>query len=511
MRRTRVTKRMTVLATAGLAAGALWVVPQVSSPAQAAPATSITPKMQAPPEARSLSKAFSGVARALRPSVVRLDIEAEGPRVAANRERRNDPRFRGEPDLREFFERFFDFDGSPQPGPGRGTGSGFLIDTQGNIVTNSHVISGASKVTVVFSDGSELPARVVGKDELTDVAVVRLEKPPQGLVAARLGNSDEVEIGEWVLAVGSPLAMDQTVTAGIISSKGRLGKNPSMRMSGLKVRDYIQTDAKINPGNSGGPLVNLEGEVIGVNTLINTGPGGAYGFAIPVNQVRTVAETLIRDGRMRYSYLGIHMDNLRGADGSVRERMPASAPKDAVLVARVNLNSPAAKAGLRPGDVITRIDDRSVETPVDISDYVTSKPIGSRVTLAVFRDGKPVTMQVTLEEFPDESRAGPTAQGGGGGDVQKEGIGVHLQDLTPDIGRFLNVPQGTRGAIVTEVVPGSRAEQAGLRAEDIILEVNRKPVGSAAEVVGALKANASAPQMLRIRRGDATRIVTVPR
>jgi serine protease Do len=508
MRRNRVARRVLTLASAGLAAGTLWVVPRAGSVSQAAPPAAVTPKMQAPPEARALSKAFSGVARALRPSVVRLDVESEGPRVAANRERRGDPRGRGgEPDLREFFERFFDFDGSPQPGPGRGTGSGFLIDTQGNIVTNSHVVAGASKVTAVFSDGSEQPARVIGKDDLTDVAVVRLEKPPSGLVAARLGNSDQVEIGEWVLAVGSPLAMDQTVTAGIISSKGRLGKNPSMRMSGAKVREYIQTDAKINPGNSGGPLVNLEGEVIGVNTLINTGPGGAYGFAIPMNQVRSVAETLIKDGRMRYSYLGIHMDQLSGADNAVRERLPSNAPKDAVLVARVNVPSPASKAGLRAGDVITRIDDHKVENPVDISDYVTSKPIGSRVTLALYRDGKPVTMQVTLEEFPDESR-GPTASGG---DIQKEGIGVHLQDLTPDIGRFLNLPQGTRGAIVTEVVPGSRADQAGLRAEDVILEVNRRPVQSATDVVSALKASPNGPQLLRVRRGDTTRIVTIPK
>jgi serine protease Do len=512
MRRIRVAKRVgsrftgraRTLATVGLATGALWLVPQVGSRGQAAPAA-VTPKMQAPPEARALSKAFSGVAKALRPSVVRLDVEAENPRVATNRERRNDPRFRGEPDLREFFERFFDFEGSPQPGPGRGTGSGFLLDTQGNIVTNSHVVSGAAKLTVVFSDGSELPARLIGKDDLTDVAVVRLEKAPPSLVAARLGNSDQVEIGEWVLAVGSPLAMDQTVTAGIISSKGRLGKNPSMRMSGQKVREYIQTDAKINPGNSGGPLVNLEGEVIGVNTLINTGPGGAYGFAIPINQVRSVAETLIKDGRMRYSYLGIHMDQL-SADSSARDRLPASAPKEAVLVARVNMPSPAAKAGLRAGDVITRIDDHKVENPVDISDYVTSKPIGSRVTLALLRDGKPLTMQVTLEEFPDESRVASAP----GGDVQKEGIGVQLQDLTPDIGRFLNLPQNTKGAIVTEVLPGSRADKAGLRAHDVIIEVNRRAVDSASDAVSALRGNPGAAQLLKIRRGDATRIVTVP-
>jgi serine protease Do len=496
-------KRVAMLATAGLAAGALWVVPQEGS-GQAAPPAAVTPKMQAPPEARSLSRAFSGVAKALRPSVVRLDIEAEGSRVAADRGRRGDPRGRGEPDLRDFFERFFDFDGLPQPGPGRGTGSGFLIDTQGNIVTNNHVIENASKVNVVFSDGTELPARVVGKDDLTDVAVVRLEKPPANLVAARLGNSDSVEIGEWVLAVGSPLAMDQTVTAGIISSKGRLGKNQNMRMSGAKVREYIQTDAKINPGNSGGPLVNLEGEVIGVNTLINTGPGGAYGFAIPINQVRTVAETLIKSGRMRYAYLGIVMEDLNRADSNLKERLPASTPKDAVLVAQVPPNSPAGKAGVRPGDVITKIDDRKVQDSGDISEYVTSKPIGTAVTLAYYRDGKPGTLKVVLGEFPTKSDA--VAEGDG----RTDAIGVHLQDVTPDIGRFLQLPQGTSGALIAEVVPGSRAARAGLREEDVIIEVNRKPVNSAAEAVAALRADGSGSVVLRVRRGGATRFVTVP-
>jgi serine protease Do len=487
-----------MLATAGLAAGALWVVPNVGS-GQAAPPAAVTPKMQAPPEAKAMSRAFSGVAKALRPSVVRLDVEAQGPRVAANRGRGGGGR--NEPDLRDFFERFFDFDGMPQPGPGRGTGSGFLIDTQGNIVTNSHVIENATKLTVVFSDGSELPAKVIGKDSQTDVAVVRLEKPPGNLVAARLGNSDDVEIGEWVLAVGSPLAMDQTVTAGIISSKGRLGRNPNMQMSGAKVREYIQTDAKINPGNSGGPLVNLEGEVIGVNTLINTGPGGAYGFAIPINQVRNVAEALIKTGRMRYPYLGIVMEDLNRANNDVKERLPANTPKDAVLVSQVPSDGPAYKAGIRAGDVITKIDDRKVQAPSDIADYVTSKSIGARVTLAYYRDGKPSTMQVTLGELPS---------GRDGNIEQDEPIGVQLQDLSPDIARFLNLPGGTQGALISEVLPDSRAARAGLQPEDVILDVDRKPVRSASEAVAALRANPKGAHVLRIRRGGATRFVTVP-
>jgi serine protease Do len=503
MRRTRVA----ILATTGFAAaGALWLVPPAISTGEAAPPAAVTPKMQAPAEARALSKAFSGVARALRPSVVRLDVESDGPRVATNRERRGD-RFRGDPDLRDFFERFFDFDGVPNQGPGRGTGSGFVMDSQGNIITNSHVIAGASKVTVILSDGSKLPARVIGKDELTDVAVVRLDSVRQGLVAARLGNSDQAEIGEWVLAVGSPLAMDQTVTAGIISGKGKLGKNPTlgMTMFGGKVREYLQTDAKINPGNSGGPLVNLEGEVIGVNTLINTGPGGAYGFAIPINQVRTVAESLIKDGRMRYAYLGIQMESLSEVEGPARDALPKNAPPAAVLVAEVTPGSPASRAGVRAGDIITRIDERKVEGPADISEHVTSKAIGTAVTLEYLRDGQSRNVKVTLGEFPTKSdgEVGQT-------EVQKEQIGVELQNLTPDIARFLNLPEGTQGVLITEVLPGSRAARAGLRAEDVILEVNRKEVRSPEEAITALRANGSGAQVLKIRRAGTTRFVTVP-
>jgi serine protease Do len=245
--------------------------------------------------------------------------------------------------------------------------------------------------------------------------------------------------------------------------------------------------------------------VIGVNTLINTGPGGAYGFAIPINQVRNVAETLIKDGRMRYAYLGIQMDFLRGADSAVKDKLPSSAPKEAVLVAQVTPGSPAARAGVRPGDVITKIDERQVEVPQDLSEYVSTKPIGSAVTLAYFRDGRPGTVKVTLGEFPSSSELAAAES-----DVRKEDIGVSLQDLTPEIGRFLELPPGTRGAIVAEVVPGSRAARGGLREEDVILEVNRKPVQSAAEAAAALKADPAAAQVLRVRRGGATRFVTVP-
>ena len=207
----------------------------------------------------------------------------------------------------------------PEPGPAHGVGSGFIIGTNGDIITNRHVVQGATKVTVTMNDGKEYRAQVVGKDAQTDVAVVRLEKPPANLVVARLGDSDKLEVGEWVVAVGSPLGLEQTVTAGIVSGKGRPGRH--VQMSGKRVRGYIQTDAKINPGNSGGPLVNLEGEVVGVNTLIQVGAGGAYGFAIPVNEVRRVAQLLVKEGRVRYPYLGLLLTDVKDLDDAQKAKL----------------------------------------------------------------------------------------------------------------------------------------------------------------------------------------------
>jgi serine protease Do len=491
--------------TVAVAASVVWGLGVLLGRPAGTAAAPVTPKMQAPPEAKTMSRAFSSVAKALRPSVVRLEVEIDEPKVAKNR---SGAKVR--PDMRDFFERFFEGEGGPpfgqQPNPGRGTGSGVLLDGAGNILTNSHVVQKATKLTVEMSDGRELTAKLVGYDEQTDVAVVRLEKPPADLVAARIGDSGKVEIGEWVLAVGSPLGMDQTVTAGIISSRGRLtGKNPTMRMSGDKVRDYIQTDAKINPGNSGGPLVNLEGEVIGINTLINTGPGGAYGFAIPINQAKHVAEALIKDGRIRYAFLGVSVKDLRNLPIAEKPKLPPDAPKDAALVALVTPNSPAAKAGLRAGDLITKIDAQTIEGTYDVVQYVSSKPIGSKVTVAYLREGRPATMQVVLGELPSNEELAL-----GQADVQKDVVGVHLQDLNPDIAKFLSLPDGTRGAVITDIEPGSRAAKAGLAAEDVILEVNRKPVSSASETAAAFRATPGSALILKVRRGAATRLVTVP-
>ena len=389
--------------------------------AAAAGPAAVTPKTEAPNEAKALSRAFSYVAKALarRSSASRSRWRARqaGACTAAAFRRRAG---RGDDDnnIPPFFRHFFEFGPGevrrwPNPGPSHGVGSGFIIDTSGNIVTNRHVVQGATKVTVTMNDGKEYRAQVVGKDAQTDVAVVRLEKPPANLVVARLGDSDKLEVGEWVVAVGSPLGLEQTVTAGIVSGKGRPGRH--VQMSGKRVRGYIQTDAKINPGNSGGPLVNLEGEVVGVNTLIQVGAGGAYGFAIPVNEVRRVAQVLLKEGRVRYPYLGLLLTDVKDLDDAQqREAGQGRRRRRARSSPELTPGGPAGKAGMRPGDVITEINNQKISGAGDVVDYVSGQNIGTKVTLHYVRDGKPAQTQVALAELPDEDqRQTAEAQGQG--------------------------------------------------------------------------------------------------
>jgi serine protease Do len=500
----------TGLGLLGLALG-VGIGLQATPRAEAQQQGAITPKTQVPQEARSLSQGFASTARALRPTVVRLDVELQSPKAPSGRRLRPDD---VPPGMERFFEHFFGspLDGFPPPSsPGKGTGSGVVIDNSGNIITNSHVAERAAKVTVTFADGREFPAKVVGADPKTDIAVVRLDHPPANLVAARLGDSSKLEVGEWVLAIGSPLGLDQSVTAGIISGKGKVTRN--VHMSGERMREYIQTDAKINPGNSGGPLVNLQGEVIGINTLINVGPGGAYGFAIPINQAREVAKSIVTDGRVHHAWLGIGIGDVKdgvklGDDGEPQKADPDKAkstgPSTAAWVSRVMPNSPADKAGVRVGDVITQIDAQKISGASDVVDYVSAHRVGAKVTLAYVRDGKAGKVQVTLGELPENPYAAASP------DVKKDRIGIQLQTLTPEMSSYLGLGPDGKGAVITDVESGSRAAKAGLQPEDLIVEVDRKPITSAEEAVAALGATGKPTHLLRIRRAGSLLFVTIP-
>jgi serine protease Do len=462
----------------------------------------VTPKTEAPNEARVLSSAFSAAAKALRPSVVRIDVEVQP--VAARGRTGGGAGQDVPPGVPPMFRRFFDFGGggddAPDSSPQRGTGSGVVLDASGNIVTNRHVVSGATATKVIFSDGREFTAHTIGMDSETDVAVIRLDKPPKDLIAARLGDSEKLEVGEWVLAIGSPLGLDQTVTAGIISGKGRVGRH--VQMSGGRVRHYIQTDAKINPGNSGGPLVNLSAEVVGINTLINTGPGGAYGFAIPINQVRRVAQSLLTEGRIRYPYLGVLVGDLSELDPDSRAKLGAGLPDSAALVSEVTPGGPAARAGLRAGDIITTIDGHAMEGASDVIDYVSTQTIGASVAVAYLRGGQRATTPVILGELP-------SADGSGGGVPPGAKVGMVLQSLTAELAQSMGLDPAARGVVIAEVAPGSAAARAGLEAGEIILEIDRHPTTSAEEASAAMQAPRKGGHLLRVRGGAGTRFVTL--
>jgi serine protease Do len=447
----------------------------------------VTPRAKTPTAARVLSEAFTTVATAVRPSVVRIDVEHLAPRVSGVRGGTDRSPFGGAPPS---FRHFFDFGGPelpepPSPAPIVGTGSGFVLDATGVLLTNSHVVEGGSKFKVTFFDGQEIPARVIGKDRRTDVAVVRLAHNPKGLTAARLGNSNLLQVGEWVLAVGSPLGLDQTVTVGIISGKGRVGGK--MRMSGDRVREYVQTDAKINPGNSGGPLVNLDGEVIGINTLIRVGAGGAYGFAVPVNEAYRVARLLLKDGRIRYPYLGVNLRDLSDLSEELKQHLGGKLPAKGALVIAVTPGSPAAKVGLQQGDIITRLDNTVVNNADDVVAYITNHKIGDPIKVSAVRGSDTKSFRTVLAEAPSEEEA----------EEETSKLGLTLQTLTPGLAQSLGLPPDLRGALVADVVRDGPAARAGLAPGDVILEIDQKAVSTAEDAGAALRSGKR--HILRVR------------
>jgi serine protease Do len=464
----------------------------------------VTPRVSVPPVAEQLTDAFANAAQAIRPSVVRIDVEIA--RATAGDRTRGEP---ANPDVPDFLKRFFDFGGrgqgipgvpAPSQAPVRGTGSGVIIDAQGHIVTNAHVVENAQKVTISLVDGRKVTGKVLGRDPLTDVAVVQASEGQSQklgtLTSARVGNSDQLRVAQWVLAVGSPLGLDQSVTAGIVSG---LGTGHSRVRVAQRARGYIQTDASINPGNSGGPLVNLAGEVVGINTMINVGPGGAYGYAIPINQVARISQTLIKEGHVRYPYIGVNLEDVDNLTDEGKQRLGGNVPAEGGVVVNVVPGSPAAEAGIKSGDVIVKIDDHKISDASDVVDYVSGKAIGNKIKLELVRSGKTQSVEATLREMPGEE----------GGEAGGQ-VGVALQTVTEDLARSLGLPPSTKGAVVAEVKPDSPAARAGLQPGDVIVEVDRKPVTSADAAAAALHGGGKRDHLLRVVGPNGPRFVTLP-
>jgi serine protease Do len=419
---------------------------------------------------------FRTIAKAQMPTVVNIRTEQR------RRTRELTEFFGGD----EFFERFFgrpsrprgDQDGGEQIT--EGAGSGFIVDPEGYILTNNHVVEGASKITVSLFGGGfneEYPATVVGRDQLTDSALIKLERRPDGpLAVAKFGDSAQLEPGDWVMAIGNPFGLDHTVTVGVVSALARpFGGTPG------RAQDMLQTDAAINPGNSGGPLLNIRGEVVGINTAIFTDQRAAnlgIGFAMPINTIRELLPQL-RTGKVIRGRIGVQVAT-QPLTKSVAEAHGLPGAEGAV-VSIVTEGGPAAKAGLRPGDVITEYNGEPVKDSAELVAKVVQTKPGTTVRLTVYRNKKPQTVNVTIEELNlDEElgiRAGRTPQ-------QQEdermetGLGLELAPITPEIARRLRLPNNRGGAIVARVERNSAAQAAGVAPNDVILEVNQRPVAN---------------------------------
>jgi len=376
------------------------------------------------------------------------------------------------PLLREFFGLPDSPEESPQLRP-RGIGSGVIVSKDGYILTNNHVIAEADEILIDFPDEKEdeFPATIVGTDPRSDLAVLKVELEDP-LPAATLGNSDQIEVGDIVLAIGNPFGLGQTVTMGIISATGR--KQVIPRQSGVLYQDFIQTDASINQGNSGGALIDAEGRLIGINTAIfsRTGENLGIGFAVPINMARNVMEQLIEQGRVSRGYMGVNIDDL---DEDLAESFGLDSETGA-LVTFVEPDSPADKAGLVAGDIILKINDTPIKNVNDLLLTVSQEAPGSTVEVDISRDGDARTLQVTLTERPDESaRAmeGPEAEEAEEGKVAgKVFDGILVQDLTAAIRSQLNIPEEITGALVTKVSPDTPAARAGLRRGMVIMEIS---------------------------------------
>ncbi len=418
------------------------------------------------------------------------------------------------PGLHEFFDPFFQHSEPGGMQESRGLGSGVIVDAaKGLVLTNNHVVAGADEITVSLVDGTDLPAEVVGKDPLSDVAVLRITGDLPKLGELPFGDSDSLRLGEVVLAVGSPLGFRGSVTMGIVSAKGR-AEGPQ----GIAYGDFIQTDAAINQGNSGGALVNMRGELVGINSWIaSPGRGGSagLGFAIPTNLARPIMDSLLADGRVQRGWLGVAMQPL---DAQLAESLGA-AGSHGVLVADVVPGAPAEAGGLKPGDVIEHFDGVRIDSMARLRTEVARRPAGQKVRVAVRRDGREKSLTVTLGEQPSDLHASqvvPRGPGPQSDDLRDGGVldGLRVQGLDElddgTISRYGVDESVKRGAVVVQVEPGSPAARAGLREGDVIIELNRKPVTGGTAFRKEYE-GAGNQVMLRIRRGAGVLFLVLSR
>ncbi len=451
----------------------------------------------------TLNGGFSAVAKAVTPAVVTIEVKS----------RAKQPQFPLTMDpFHDFFNGPDQEDDTPNPrrrapqgqgkeGKGRlvpsGLGSGVIVSPDGYILTNNHVVDEAEKVEVKLPDGREFTAKIIGTDPPSDVAVLKIDAG--NLPTLTLGDSDKVEIGDIVLAVGNPLGVGQTVTMGIISAKGR--STGGRAGGGPSYEDFLQTDAPINRGNSGGALVNLNGELIGIPSQILSGTGGSIGigFAIPTKMARNVMDQLIKNGKVRRGILGVTL-NPQGLTSEVAEQFGYKGSKGA-LIAQVTAGSPAEKAGVKPGDIVTEFQGQRVQDNDQLRNLVSQTAPGTAVRFKIWRNSGERELTATLDELkPSDLAAIPPQENGGTPDVSSSALsGVRVENLQAAKTRGLNIPPTVRGVLVAEVATDSAAFEAGLRQNMVIEEVNHQSISSITEFNDALKKAGNKKALLRVR------------
>jgi serine protease Do len=423
---------------------------------------------------------FSELAEKVRPGVVNIQVVKKIKNIGFGFRHFSGTPFGEKNPFGDFFGPFSE-ENPPRDFEQRGVGSGFVMNRDGTILTNNHVVEDADQIKVKLANGKEYDGKVIGRDPKTDLALIKIKASPD-LQPLDLGNSDDLKVGSWVVAVGSPFGLEQTITAGIVSAKGRvIGSGP--------YDNFIQTDASINPGNSGGPLINMKGEVVGINTAI-IASGQGIGFAIPVNMAKEIAPQLQEKGHVTRGWLGV----------SIQEVTPALAKsfdlkeKKGALVSQVVSGSPAEKAGIEQGDIIVEFNGKEVVDSKDLPRIVASTPVGKAVTIKLLRNGKALDRQVKVGEMEEKVEVAKTPS--------HKSLGITAQNLTPEIAKGLGLKKD-KGVVVTRVEPGSPAADAGIQTGDVVQEVNRKPVKNVEDFVQKVeKAKEQDNILLLIQRGQ---------
>ncbi len=455
------------------------------------PAKSEKPLCQCDP--KSFSKVFTSVAKKATPASVFLRVEIN-PADNEHFGQPQDPY--GNPFGDDFLNKFFGFPPGRQMPPQTqvGQGSGFIVSADGLIMTNNHVVRGADKIEVTLNDGQVRQAKLIGTDPRTDLALVKIEKiDGKDFPFLKLGNSEELEVGEWVVAIGNPFQLQASVTVGVISALGRQG----LRITDHE--DFIQTDAAINPGNSGGPLLNLEGEVIGINTAIASRSGGymGIGFAIPSNMAQHVMDQLVQKGSVTRGFLGIELQTV---DKEIAEGFNLS-KAEGVLITSVAKNSPAEKAGLQTGDIILELNGKLIKSRDTFRNQISMMDPGSEAKLKVIRKGKTINLSVKLGSVAEES-ATPA--------VVSQKLGIEVENMSAELSRQLGYASTDEGVVITKVKPGSPAALAGLRPGCLIQAINHKKITNTADYEAVIAENGQNKRiLLLVKYGKATRFYSI--